>query len=292
MSDKSSLINLVKGHRPDDQQNEPCSWSSCLLLLAALLRTYDLANLPLGFSEDEIVNIRLVDNVRQGDIFCLLSRRGWRARGCLSRFRRLCHLVRRRRRHRLPHFASVWLSLISIAIIYTLGNHLFNPIVGVLAAGLVTVNMSSILLARDSIKRCHRSLSWFLRLCSLWRVHCPSIGGRASSPPISFLSLPWARCWASAFYLHPVQPIHRARRHGLHRTLCSISGSSCFRRAAQLHRVCHTAHVDHHQHALSNFIDQSATIFAGVQRVLCAHYSDDLPRAFADGLAGDNHQGR
>ncbi|MYI41576.1 MAG: phospholipid carrier-dependent glycosyltransferase, partial [Chloroflexi bacterium] len=45
---------------------------------------------------------------------------------------------------------SSWLSVLSVAILFTLGNHLFNPLVGIMAAALMTVNMSSILLARTA----------------------------------------------------------------------------------------------------------------------------------------------
>lgn len=118
-----------------------------MLLLAAFLRFTYLVSLPHGYSEDEIINIRLVDNVRQGDIFVFFpGEDGGREGGY----------------HVLAAFAtalvgdgpigfrilSSWLSLLSVAIIFTLGNHLFNPLVGIMAATLVAVNMSSILLAR------------------------------------------------------------------------------------------------------------------------------------------------
>ncbi len=119
-----------------------------LLFFAALLRTYDLASLPQGFSDDEIVNIRLVDNVRQGDIFVFYPGDDGGREGGYHLFSAF-----------ITSFvgegtigfriASVWLSLLSIALVYTLGNHLFNPTVGLLAAGLITVNMSGILLARS-----------------------------------------------------------------------------------------------------------------------------------------------
>lgn len=118
-----------------------------LLLLAALLRTYDLANLPLGFSEDEIVNIRLVDNVRQGDIFVFYPGDDGGREGAYHVFAAFVTSFVGEGTIGF-RIASVWLSLLSIAIIYTLGNHLFNPTVGVLAAGLTTVNMSVILQAR------------------------------------------------------------------------------------------------------------------------------------------------
>ena len=118
-----------------------------LLLLAALLRTYDLANLPQGFSEDEITNIRLVDNVRQGDIYVFFPGEDGGREGA---YHVVIAFVTSFVGEGTIGFriASLWLSMLSIAIVYTLGNHLFNPIVGVLSAGLVTVNMSSILLAR------------------------------------------------------------------------------------------------------------------------------------------------
>ena len=118
-----------------------------LLLLGALLRLYDLATVPQGFSADEIINVRLVDNVRQGDIFVFFPGDDGGREGMY---------------HLLVAFVttfvgegtigyrilSVWLGMLSIAIIYTLAHHLFNPIVGVSAAGLVTVNMSATLLSR------------------------------------------------------------------------------------------------------------------------------------------------
>ncbi len=118
-----------------------------LLLLASALRIIDLSHLPQGFSDDEIINIRLVDNVRQGDIFVFFPGEEGGREGLY---------------HVLVAFVSsfvgegtigyrllsVWLGVLSLAIIYTLGRHLFNPIIGVLSAGLLSVNMSAILLSR------------------------------------------------------------------------------------------------------------------------------------------------
>ncbi|MDE2946099.1 MAG: glycosyltransferase family 39 protein [Chloroflexota bacterium] len=118
-----------------------------LLLVAALLRSFDLANLPQGFSEDEIINIRLVDNVRQGDIFAFYPGEDGGREGFYPVF--VAFVTSFVGEGTIGfRIASLWLSMLSIAIIYTLGLHLFNPVVGVLAASLVTVNMSSILLAR------------------------------------------------------------------------------------------------------------------------------------------------
>ena len=140
------MINLVKGHALLNSRMSRVL-VIVLLLLAALLRTHDLANLPLGFSENEIINIRLVDNVRQGDIFVFYPGEDGGREGAYHIFAAFTTLFVGEGTIGF-RISSLWLSLLSLAIIYTLGNHLFNPIVGVLAAGLVTVNMSSILLAR------------------------------------------------------------------------------------------------------------------------------------------------
>ncbi len=118
-----------------------------LLLLASVLRFYDLASVPAGFSEDEIINIRLVDNVRQGDIYVFYPGEDG---GRESAYHLITAFVTTFVGEGTIGFRilSVWLSILAIAIVYTLGNHLFNPMVGVLAAGLITVNMSNILLAR------------------------------------------------------------------------------------------------------------------------------------------------
>ena len=146
MTTKSTLINLVKGHALMTSRMS-YFFVVLLLLLAALLRTYDLANLPQGFSDDEIINIRLMDNVRQGDIYVFYPGEDGGREGM---YHLLVAFVTSFVGEGTIGFRilSVWLSILSIAIIYTLGNHLFNPIVGTLAAGVVTVNMSSILLAR------------------------------------------------------------------------------------------------------------------------------------------------
>ena len=147
MTAQATLMNVVRG-RALLTSKMSYFLVIMLLLLAALLRTYDLANLPQGFSENEIVNIRLVDNVRQGDIYVFYPGEDGGREGAYHVF--IAFITSFVGKGTIGfRIASVWLSLLSIAIIYTLGNHLFNPIVGILAAGLVTVNLSGILLARS-----------------------------------------------------------------------------------------------------------------------------------------------
>lgn len=146
MMTNPTLINLVRGHALMTSRMSYfiVIW---LLLLGAFLRMTDLATLPQGFSDDEIINIRLVENVRQGDIYVFFPGEDGGREG-------LYHLMVAAVTALVGEgtigyrVLSVWLGVLSIALVYTLGNHLFNPIVGVIAAGLVTVNMSLILLSR------------------------------------------------------------------------------------------------------------------------------------------------
>ncbi len=118
-----------------------------ILLLAAFFRMTDLATLPPGLSDNEITNARFVDNVKQGQISVFYDFDDEGREG-------LYHVVvafitvftgEGTLGYRI---LSVWLGLLSIAMIYTLARHLFNPTVGILSAGLLAVNMTSILLAR------------------------------------------------------------------------------------------------------------------------------------------------
>lgn len=146
MTTQSTLINLVRGHV---LMTSRMSYLLVvvLLVLASALRIFDLAHLPHGFSDDEIINIRLTDNVRQGDIYVFFPGEDGGREGL---YHVLAALVTSFVGEGTIGFRilSVWLGVLSVAIVYTLGLHLFNPIIGVLAAGLLSVNMSAILLSR------------------------------------------------------------------------------------------------------------------------------------------------
>jgi len=108
----------------------------------------NLATLPQGISNDEITNVRLVGNAEQGDIRVFYPHVDGGREG-------LYHVVvalittftgEGTIGYRL---LSVWLSMISIAIVYTLARHLFNPLTALLSMGLLALNMNSNLLARE-----------------------------------------------------------------------------------------------------------------------------------------------
>jgi 4-amino-4-deoxy-L-arabinose transferase-like glycosyltransferase len=118
-----------------------------LLLLAAFFRITDLATLPPGLSDNEITNARFVDNVKQGDISVFYN---YENAGREGLYHVVVALITAFTGEGTIGYRilSVWLGVLSIAMVYTLARHLFNPTVAVLSAGLLAFNMTSILLAR------------------------------------------------------------------------------------------------------------------------------------------------
>jgi len=276
MTAKSGLINLVKGTALMTTTTGYVV-VVVLLLLAALLRTYDLANLPQGFSEDEIVNIRLVDNVRQGDIFVFFPGEDGGREGAYHVFTAFVTSFVGEGTIGF-RIASVWLSLISIAIIYTLGNHLFNPSVAALAAGLVTVNMNSILLARavsSDAAVLFLVSAIMLALARSLPVYRRTRG--VSSNIVSFAAL--GALLGIGVYLHP---------------------SSLFIVLGAMACIAHLLYIGVLFRERRSYIGFAILLmliicmpylissinlpqFSGLFRIL-SHYNDDLPRSIAEGL--------
>lgn len=120
-----------------------------ILLLSATLRMTELATLPQGISDNELINVLLIDRELQQQggvtVFFQLEDGGREglyhvAVALITAFTGEGTIGYR--------ILSVWLSLLSIAMVYTLTRHLFNPIVAILAMGLIAINFNSNLLAR------------------------------------------------------------------------------------------------------------------------------------------------
>jgi len=172
-----------------------------LLLLAAFLRMTDLATLPPGLSDNEITNARFVDNVKQGEISVFYDYNNEGREGVYHVAVALitAFISEGTIGYRI---LSVWLSMLSIAMVYTLARHLFNPVVGVLSAGLLTVNMTSILLARtvssDAVV-IFLSAATMLALARSLPIYRTTRIVTANT--ISFAAL--GVVWGISFYLHP-----------------------------------------------------------------------------------------
>jgi len=256
-----------------------------LLLLASALRIIDLSHLPQGFSDDEIINIRLADNVRQGDIYVFFPGEDGGREGL---YHVLVAFVTSFVGEGTVGFRilSVWLGVLSLAIIYTLGRHLFNPIIGVLSAGLLTVNMSAILLSRtvssDAVVLFLVSATMLALARSLPVYRRTRV---VTSNVVSFAAL--GALLGIGVYLHPsslfivlgamVYILHLVfMRHVMFRQRRSYTGF-----AILLMLIISMPYV------ISSI---NLPQYAAGQRIL-SHYSDGLIRSIANGLIAVIHTG-
>ena len=119
-----------------------------LLLLAAVLRIWDLSTLPAGLHRDEITDIRVAETIRQGNIEVFYNVGNEGREGL---YHTLLTVVTGVVGNGLLgyHIVSVWVSLLALALVYTLVTRLFGALAGVSALALLTVNMYFILAGRE-----------------------------------------------------------------------------------------------------------------------------------------------
>jgi hypothetical protein len=119
-----------------------------LLLLAAGLRMWDLSTLPAGLNQEEITDLRITETMRQGsiEVFYNLGNEGREG---------LYHAVLAAVTGLVSngalgyHALSVWVSLLTLALVYVLAMRLYGPLAGVAALALLVVNMHYVLAARQ-----------------------------------------------------------------------------------------------------------------------------------------------
>lgn len=107
----------------------------------------DLSTLPPGISNTEITNIRLVDNAKLGKITVFYQLEGEGHEGLYHAVMALVTTFTGDGTLGYRIF-SVWVSLLTLAMTYTLARHLYNPTVALLSLSLLAVMMTPILLAR------------------------------------------------------------------------------------------------------------------------------------------------
>lgn len=119
-----------------------------LLLLAALLRLWNLVELPPGFSDDELAYIHITESVRSGDVAVYYVAPNGTGRAALYGVANAFitslagdGLLGYRL---LPAFAG----LVTLALLYALARRLFSAPVALIALAIATVNLRLILLAR------------------------------------------------------------------------------------------------------------------------------------------------
>ena len=118
----------------------------CLLLLAAGLRLSQIATLPPGFSASEITDIRIAETVRQGRVEVFYNVHGQGREGL---YQTLLTAVSSPGGGLIGYrILSVWVGMITLALIYALGSRLFGNLAGLAALALMSVTMLPIVLSR------------------------------------------------------------------------------------------------------------------------------------------------
>ncbi|MCS6834900.1 MAG: phospholipid carrier-dependent glycosyltransferase [Anaerolineae bacterium] len=118
-----------------------------LLLLAALLRFFDLSRLPYGANADEIDTIAQALQVREGSVSLFLQA----TRGPVeAAYPSLLSLMTVFWGDGLFGFRLLapWLGVLTVALVLTLGMRLYGRLTGLVAAGLMSLAFASVLLSR------------------------------------------------------------------------------------------------------------------------------------------------
>lgn len=119
-----------------------------LLLTAAILRMWDLSTLPPGMHEGEINDVRIVETVRQGRVEVYYNLQGVGHEGL---YQTVVTAITSLTGTGLLGYriVSVWIGLITLALIYALGTRLFGTIAGLSATALLSINMWHVILSRS-----------------------------------------------------------------------------------------------------------------------------------------------
>ncbi|NWF69292.1 MAG: glycosyltransferase family 39 protein [Chloroflexi bacterium] len=118
-----------------------------LLLIAAALRLSQLAQLPPGLQAEELTDIRLADSVRRGqiEVFYNLGTEGREG---------LYHTTLAAVTAAVGggmigfHILSVWLGMLTLALVYALAARLYGPLPGAAALAILALSFFPTLLAR------------------------------------------------------------------------------------------------------------------------------------------------
>jgi 4-amino-4-deoxy-L-arabinose transferase-like glycosyltransferase len=118
-----------------------------VLLIAGALRLWDITTLPYGYNEDEILNVRITETIRQGqiEVFYEVNAEGYE--GLHQTVMALTTLFTGDGTlgYRI---ISVWAGVLALAVTYTLGVRLYGTLAGLMAMGLLSVLFLPVLVSR------------------------------------------------------------------------------------------------------------------------------------------------
>lgn len=172
-----------------------------LLLVAAAFRMTDLGSLAPGFSASEFNDIRIAETVRQGRVEVFYPLGGEGREGL---YQALVMAVTGTGGGLIGYrILSVWLGLLTLALIYALGKRLFNPLAGLAAAALLAVSMLPIILSRTVTPEA--ALPLYITAVMLALAYSMAVSGEqpnVQSRTAAFAAL--GILLGLGFYLHPI----------------------------------------------------------------------------------------
>lgn len=176
-----------------------------LLLIAAILRFWNLTTLPPGLNENEITDIRITETIRQGNVAVYYNLQSLGAEGGREGFyHTLLAAVTTLTGSGLMSYRllSVFTNMIMLALVYALATRLYGALAGVAALALLTVGFWPILLARSIGREALLPLlvaATMLALARALPVYYQPSPREPGTPPFAALGL----LLGLGFYLHP-----------------------------------------------------------------------------------------
>jgi 4-amino-4-deoxy-L-arabinose transferase-like glycosyltransferase len=174
-----------------------------LLLIAAGLRLWHIIDLPPGLQADEIADIQIAENIRRGqvEVFYNLGDEGREG---------LYHTLLAAVTAVIGdgmlgyHILSVWVGLLTLAVVYALAARLYGPLPGVAAMGILAVNMFSIILSRTISRESFVPLLVAGAMLAIARAFPVYQQDRRHRPPTTIPFAALGVVLGMAFYTHPV----------------------------------------------------------------------------------------
>lgn len=129
-------------------RNYPRILTTALLLLAAVLRLWDLVSMPPGFNNDELAHIRITEAIKAGEVSVYYQVGDGQTRAAL--FGALNAFVTNLVGDGLIGYRllPVWSGLVLLALVYALGRRLFGAPLALATLAIMAVTLRPVLLAR------------------------------------------------------------------------------------------------------------------------------------------------
>lgn len=172
-----------------------------VLLIAAGLRLWSLSQLPDGLHPQEITSLRVSDAIRGGQIGVFYPIDGGREVLFYAGLALMTSAVGSGTI--IHHIIPVWISLLTLALVYTLGVRLYGRVAGLAAMGTMALMLPSLLFSRTLVVE--STLPLLVTACMLALARALQVYRREqseTSTTTAFATL--GALLGISFYLHPI----------------------------------------------------------------------------------------